>query len=261
MKYFDYDTAAKRYAKGRPFFHPLVIQKIAQFTQVVQFDKAIDVCCGTGLSTVALKAIAHSIVGTDQSQEMMDHAPQDSSITYLCCPAEQLDVFHGSFDLMTVALGFHWLDRPRFMREAYRVLRESAWLVIYQNGFSGSMRDNAEYKRWNDERYLARYPTPARNHSPFTKVDAAAYGFDFNFSENYSNEVKFTVEELACYLSTQSNTIASIESGRESAEEAMAWLMSELGPMFRNERETFPFGGSIWYLNKLTAQKGALARS
>jgi len=251
MNFFNYDSAAKRYAKGRPYFHRLVMQKIAEHTKIPYFKNAIDVCCGTGLSTKALKTIADAVVGVDLSQEMIDLAPIEEGISYRCCPAEELDFPEASFDLMTVALGFHWLDRPKFLKEAHRVLCNDSWLVIYQNGFSGTMNGNPEYERWNREHYLSRYPTPPRNHSPFTKRDAAGFGFDFISTENYYNDVDFSMEALACYLSTQSNMIASIESGRETAQEALAWLNSQLAPFFSREMETFPFAGSIWFLRKV----------
>jgi hypothetical protein len=84
----------------------------------------------------------------------------------------------------------------------------------------------------------------------YAKEDAAEFGFEYREFENYTNEVEFTLEELICYLSTQSNMIASIEEERETAEEALAWLESELNPLFRSETETFPFGGTILYLRR-----------
>jgi SAM-dependent methyltransferase len=251
MNFFESNSAAERYAIGRPYFHPLVMQRIQVLTRTDRFKKAIDVCCGTGLSTRALRDISDSVVGTDLSQEMIDFAPAIDGVSYHCCPAEELPFPAATFDLMTVALAFHWLDRSRFLREAHRILREKGWLVIYQNGHSGTMRGNPAYEQWNKERYLARYPTPPRNHAAFTREDAARFGFDFPTTENYANDVEFSVGELACYLSTQSNMIASIEAGKETAASALAWLAEELTPMFSREKETFPFGGSIWILQRI----------
>ena len=57
-----------------------------------------------------------------------------------------------------------------------------------------------------------------------------------------------TLEEWICYLSTQSNMIAAIESGRERAEQALEWLHSELAPIFTAEKDVFNFVGNISYL-------------
>lgn len=251
MNFFSNQAAAQRYAKGRPYFHPLVIQKITKFTGISRFADTIDVCCGTGLSTKALRQISDRVLGTDLAPEMIELAPPELGISYLCCPAEALPLPDSSFDLMTVALGLHWLDRSRFFTEARRVLRPGAWLVNYGHGFTGQMRGNPAFSTWNHESYLKRYPTPPRNHSPFTKADAAQEGFDFVSTEDFTNDIRFSVEELACYLSTQSNMIAAVEGGHETIEEALEWLVSELQPLFGGEPREFNFAGSIWYLRKV----------
>ena len=61
--YFDAKTAAERYAKGRPRFHSFVIEKIKKYLALEKsFDLALDVGCGTGLSSVALKTISEKVL-------------------------------------------------------------------------------------------------------------------------------------------------------------------------------------------------------
>ncbi len=249
--FFAYQTAAERYAKSRPYFHPLVIGKIKEFLQLQELvAQALDVGCGTGRSTVALTAIAKQVIGTDVSKEMLAQAPSDSHIQYLEAPAEALPLPDSSFDLITVSLAFHWFDRDRFLSEAHRLLRPSTWLIIYNNGFSGQMKENPDYENWDKQSYQARYPTPPRNNQPFGSEDAQQHGFEFVHQEAYSNDVAFTVEQLASFLTTQSNVIAAVEQGTEDNESVYSWLISELAPMFKASTATFPFGGSIWYLQK-----------
>lgn len=248
MNYFHFNTSAKRYAKGRPYFHPLVIEKIVTFTACDRFEHGIDVGCGTGQSSRALRKIADNVTGTDVSEEMINFAPRTEGLQYVCCPAEELLVDDNAFDIMTLALVFHWLDREAFFREARRVLQPASWMIIYQNGFSGKMEGNPDYAEWNKERYVQKYPTPPRNTSPFNGEIADSYGFDLLEKENFSNQVEMFLEEWICYLSTQSNMIAAIESGRERAEEALEWLHNELDPIFTAEKEVFNFVGNITYL-------------
>ncbi len=250
MNYFEYETAAQRYARGRPYFHPIVVEKIVKFTQTPRFSFGLDVACGTGQSTTALKTIADRVVGADVSPEMIAQAPEMEGIEYICCPAESLDIESGSGDIMTVSLAFHWLDRDAFLNEANRALQKGGWLVISNNGFKGRMRGNPSYEEWNKTRYLTRYPTPARNKLPLTEKEADKHGFEIVGNEKYENEVDMNIEELACYLSTQSNMIAAVEEGKESVETALAWLSHELESLFSRDRETFLFGGSILYLKK-----------
>jgi ubiquinone/menaquinone biosynthesis C-methylase UbiE len=123
MNYFDPKPAAERYAKGRPYFHPQVIEIIKTYLAISKpIEHAIDVGCGTGLSTIALKDIARKIVGTDISSEMIALAPVDPQINYYIAPAEALPVNDNEFELMTLSSVFHWIDRSRFFKEARRVI-------------------------------------------------------------------------------------------------------------------------------------------
>ncbi|MEO8412844.1 MAG: hypothetical protein ABI472_04265 [Ginsengibacter sp.] len=52
MNYFNTKTAAERYSKGRPGFHGNTIQHIKDYLPPdKKLDKALDIACGTGLST------------------------------------------------------------------------------------------------------------------------------------------------------------------------------------------------------------------
>lgn len=52
---------------------------------------------------------------------------------------------------------------------------------------------------------------------------------------------------------TQSNIIAAVEGGRESIEQAVAWITESVAPLFVREQETFVFGGHIQFLTRAPA--------
>ncbi|HYN89171.1 MAG TPA: methyltransferase domain-containing protein [Ardenticatenaceae bacterium] len=251
INYFEHGSAARRYARSRPYFHPLVVEKIKARLQLDGLlPWALDVACGTGQSTIALKAIAARIVGTDVSREMLAEAPRDRRIHYCQASAEALPLTSERFTLATVALAFHWFDRSRFLREAHRVLQPGAWLAVYNNGFYGEMLENPQFARWMRDEYLARYPSPPRHSQPLSDAEAESRGFAFVAQESYTNDVLFSVDELAAYLMTQSNVIAAAERGTENPETVYAWLTGALSALFPAARGTFRFGGPIWYLRK-----------
>ena len=249
---FDYRSSARRYAHGRPFFHPQVISMIDEFFDLeTPLDRVLDIACGTGLSSVALKQIAARVIALDISPEMLHLAPADPAIHFLQAAAESLPLPSETFPLITVSSAFHWLDRPRFLAEARRVLREDGQLVVYDNAFRAHMRENDAFTDWMFTVYLERYPIPPRDQSPLEREDAANAGFDFLGREDYANEVPFSLDELVTYLTTQTNIIAAVERGAETIEEATAWLSSELEPFFTAPHGTFLFGGPVIYLRKL----------
>ncbi len=254
MNYFDPKSAAERYTKGRPYFHPQVIRRIKAYLSLTEpVPRAIDVGCGTGLSTVALKEIAHHVVGVDGSDMMIALAPADPRIEYYVSPAENLPVQDNDFDLMTLCSAFHWMNRNEIFSEARRVLQPQGWLIVYDNYFSAQMQENPAYQAWARAHFLTKYPSPPRAHVGFDAEDCEKEGFYVVGQEEYQNFVNFSVETLIDYLVTQSNIIAAVEGGRERIEDVRQWLTAYISPFFGDKIEgTFMFRGPIWYLRKVT---------
>jgi SAM-dependent methyltransferase len=253
MNFFGYRAAAHRYTKGRPYFHPKVIARVRDFLKLsAPVGAALDVGCGSGLSTVALAEIARRVVGVDASAEMVALAPQDARVSYAVAPAEELPFGGGAFDLLTASQAFHWFDRGRFLREAHRVLRPGAHLVVYDHYFAARMEENESFRAWFREQYLGRYPSPKRGEIVFTESEPGEYGLRLLGGEHYDDALKFTPESLIDYLTTHSNVIAAVEGGGESIEEARAWLAESIEPLFgETDEATFMFQGPIWYLERL----------
>ncbi len=251
QNYFANRSAAERYAKGRPYFHPEVMQRIRKrIPRAWPVERAIDVACGTGLSTVALMPLAQEIVATDAAAEMIGQALVDPRITFIVAAAEALPVPDDAFDLLTVCSALHWLDAPTFFREAWRVLHRGGHMVIYDNSFSGEMEGNPAFGTWVRDSYLNTYPSPPRARIRMPEA-AAEMGFRSLGEERYENGVSFSPETLAEYLITQSNVIAAVEGGRQSIDEVRAWCIEGVRPFFGGEVErTFTFVGPIWYFVK-----------
>jgi len=252
MNFFAYKTVAERYAQYRPYFHPLVIEKIKTHLNLSNpVSRSLDIGCGTGQSTIALKEISEFVMGTDVSTEMLKLAKREAGIEYMEASAEDLTIFQSeSFDLITSSMAYHWFDYKRFLPETNRLLKNGGWLIIYTNGFHGQMKENELFERWNRQSYAKRFPSPPRNSIPLTSELAQGFGFSSFFSETFQNDVKFTTEELCAYLTTQSNVIAAVEQGNETLEEVYIWLVSQTRPFFHSKEATFLFGGTIWYTQK-----------
>jgi SAM-dependent methyltransferase len=251
MNFFAYPTAAKRYAKGRPFFHPLAIKKIhSTCCEHGQIRRALDVGCGTGQSSLALLEVADEIVGVDCSAEMLSHAEPHARIHYVEARAEQMPFPDATFGLITVALAIHWFDQEKFFRESKRLLQPGGWLVIYNDGFMGRMQINDSFEKWNREEYLERFPTPPRNSRPLSEIDAAQCGFVQSGSDEFAHEVEFTQEQLVSYLVTQTNVISAVEAGKEDLQSVASWLLNSVRPMFSRVKESFSFSCQMRFLKR-----------
>ncbi|KAM9851170.1 putative methyltransferase [Aulostomus maculatus] len=113
-----------------------LIQKMLEFLEKQKggpFQLAVDVGCGSGQGTVLLAKHFASVVGTDVSAAQLELAlkhNQEANITYRQCVAEELPFADSSVDLVTAMSAFHWFDRPRFLREAHRVLKPRGCLAL-----------------------------------------------------------------------------------------------------------------------------------
>src|SRR5207249_625489 len=84
------------YARGRPYHHPRSLARLrallADGNADADVERALDVACGTGMSTVALADFADIVVGLDISREMMRVAPPKPNVTYMLGRADRLRV-------------------------------------------------------------------------------------------------------------------------------------------------------------------------
>ncbi len=250
MNPFTAPQTARAYAQGRPYFHPLVMEKVREVLNVrFPVATAVDVACGTGMSSLALLNLADRVIATDASPEMLAHAPEDARIDYRLAPAEALPLANESAELITVSSAFHWFDRMAFLHEARRVLRPGGWLVIYENFFRG--QPELAFTRWL-EAYYAAHPSPPRDRTPFTGGDAHKAGFSFADRLSYENTWSFGLIGSVNYLLSQSNAVAVARG--QSADALRAELTEQLEPFFVADKASgklpFSFAGFVWILRR-----------
>jgi ubiquinone/menaquinone biosynthesis C-methylase UbiE len=254
MNHFNAKTAAERYSKGRPDFHSNTIKYIKDNLCLDnKLDKALDIACGTGLSTKALLEIAEHVYGTDASREMLNYAPQSDKINYSVASAENQPFSDNFFDLITVSSGVHWFDIDKFLAEANRLLKNKSWLVLYENHFISEMVGNDDFTNWFPGVYLKKYPSPPRNNTyPWTNENLNPKNFNFVKEERFKNAVSFNKKQLALYFTTQSNIISAVERHETTYEEVENWLDKELTSFFDNDQatQTINYGNWVKYIQK-----------
>jgi len=256
MNYFSSQLAAEKYAAGRPDFHANTINYVKDFLKLEnKLDKALDIACGTGLSTKALLPIAKEVYGTDLSAEMVNAAHKKDKINYAIARAEQQPFADGTFDLITVSSGVHWFNIDSFLVEANRLLKNEGWLVIYENFFSGDMEEREDFKTWvNEVYYKQSFPSPPRNKNyDWSPENVYALGFTIQIPQNFKNAVDFNKQQLINYFLSQSNISAAVESDKTTYDEVEEWLDNELSQFFNDSKVTCTcyYGNWIKYLQKV----------
>jgi SAM-dependent methyltransferase len=248
---FQHDRVASGYASARPYLHPEVFAAVREIVKpAARFRRALDVGCGTGLSSLALLDLAEEVVGIDAALDMLRHARRADGVRYLASGAEALPFREGSFDLVVACGSMDWVDRPRFMPRAAELIRGGGWLVSLDFGDTGRSPEVPGLARWY-EAFLRAYPRPPASDPMITADEARRHGFAAPHDRDFASACSFTAARYAAFLMTESSVIAAVEYGRKAEAEVRAWLERELAPLFGGEPRRVAFGGYIQALRRL----------
>lgn len=252
MTYFDYKRIAEGYAKSRPQYHLLVMDMLRKDLKLEgMLSKGLDVGCGAGLSTTALRKICENVIGADASVEMIKSACKSadvSGVKFIQCSAENLKFPADTFDIVTVSGAINWINEDIFLPLTKEFLKEDGILLIYDNTMSDCMEGVAEYTKWWHEQYLERFPKPPRKENVWQSEDIQQYGFTILNRVTYHNSMEMSRNKFIDFMVTQSNVIARVEEQGESLHDVRRWFEETLEDIFRGQKRTLIFEGYNWYL-------------
>jgi SAM-dependent methyltransferase len=230
--------AAGRYNRYRPYHHERTLER-AFGMATPEPGPALDVACGTGLSTMALWRYGIRAVGVDTSAPMLRVARSVAGVPVAQAEAEHLPVSDTAYSLLTCGSGLHWINRDRFWAEARRVLLPGGLVIVYDHGFLAQAAEASGFAEWHQKRYLPRYPAPPRNSAPEHEMPP---GFEKVGDEVFTETIPLDHRSLVGYLLTQSNTIIATSTSSESFDETAEWITSETDQFFANREQTVSFG-------------------
>ena len=131
---------AEQYARLRPDYPSKLYKQIWEYCGIqsgCRKSLAVDLACGTGISTMPLAEHFDRVIGIDLSQAQIDNAKKDlPNIQFRVGPGEDLSFLtNESVDLITTANGLHWFNKDHVFAEIKRVLRPRGVFAAYAYGF------------------------------------------------------------------------------------------------------------------------------
>lgn len=248
---FDHDRVAAGYAAHRPYLHPKVFEAVRRELRLERpLGRALDVGCGTGLSTRALLALAREVVGVDGATAMLHRAAPAAGVRYVASTAEALPFRPGSFDLVVACGSIDWVDRERFLPAARELLRTGGILVALDFGDRGRSFAAPALESWYRGEFQRRYPPTPTPDPMVTSEEARRHGFEGPVDRPFVEPWPFTASQYADFLMTESGVVAKVEYGAESAEAVRAWLGAETAAVLGPGTPRLEFGGYIQILTR-----------
>ena len=128
--------AAAYYDRGRLPDAPGLADAFEEALGLDGRGRLLDVGCGPGTITFPLAALFQEVVGLDADPEMIREAGRLASergvlnARWVQARAEELPADLGTFDVVTFAASFHWMDRP-LVAGIVRGMLEPAGAVVH----------------------------------------------------------------------------------------------------------------------------------
>jgi SAM-dependent methyltransferase len=196
---FDFRHQASHYARWRRDYSPALYEAIATRAGAGGGRPALDVGCGTGFVTQALRRRGWVAVGLDFSTPMLDQARRLAGPPLVRARGEALPLRDATVALVTCGTAFHWLAPAPALREMRRVLVAGGWAALFWRYPEGGDVSGEILRA-----VLARLGTPLPDgpllvHPPDPFAGA---GLEVDPPAVIESEVEYTAEGFHGYVAT-----------------------------------------------------------
>lgn len=243
---FNSDDLGEGYAQWRPPVHPHIVERMEK--RVGHVARALDIGCGTGLSTRALRPLTNEAIGMEPYVAMLRWSESIApDAAFVAGAAEAIPVRSQSMPLLTAAGSLNWADLGQFFPEARRVVTDDGVLVVYDFGQGCDLAGSDALARWNAQ-FKLRYPSPPCRAVNLQTLSSDTPGFALREGEEFAVPISIAPDFYLEYALTETNVEAAVRNGIPK-HEIRAWCDETLAPVFDGEAREVTFRGFIAYLS------------
>jgi SAM-dependent methyltransferase len=248
---FGTQEMAAGYATARPAVHPRVMDRVYRHLKRSEpFPVALDLGCGSGVSTKALIGFARRCIGLEPAEAMLKWASTlVPTADFVVGAAEAIPLRDRSVDLITAAGSLNYANLDLFFPEAARVLTPQGVLVVYDFSPGRTFRDAAGLDEWFSSFYN-RYPPPAHEGQTLNPgiLANATSRFRMRSHQDFEIGLSLTLESYVNYVMTETNVAAAVRGGAPHAE-IKAWCAETLAPLWNLPEHEVLFRGYFACMN------------
>ena len=230
---FDDPEMAAGYAHDRPPVHAQLMDRLrASRAWNGPVRRVVDVGCGAGASSAALRDMADTVVGVDPYPAMVGTAAATvDAVSFGVARAEALPFAAATVGVLAAAGSLNYADLDAFVVEADRVLAATGIVAVTNYSF-GRPTDPTVAPSW-PARFAARWPRPTS--APVVASSFVSGPFRVVVDDAFTVAVPMTFTAYLAYVMTETN-VAQAVAGGAAPDDVRAWCAGELGSGYGSEQ-------------------------
>jgi ubiquinone/menaquinone biosynthesis C-methylase UbiE len=199
-----FSERANLYAQYRPTYPEVLFEYILSF--VKERKMAWDCATGNGQAAVHLAQSFDQVEATDISEAQLRNAVLKENIHYQVSAAEATPFNDNTFDLITIATAYHWLDWDAFHKEATRVGKPGCVIAAWATYTMRLPEDELQQLYFQFYREIVgSFWEPERRYVD-DQYETVAFNFQPLPIQNFEIELEWTKQQFKGYLETWSAT-------------------------------------------------------